>query len=101
MITYYYPKRVQWSGLIRRPAIGQKQLTATVTEILEDVRQNGDEALIRYAKKFEGASLDNLAVKDREVSEACGQVSPQLKEAIQTACDNIATFIKPSNARRL
>lgn len=94
MITYYYPKRVQWSGLIRRPAIGQKQLTATVTEILEDVRQNGDEALIRYAKKFEGASLDNLAVKDREVSEACGQVSPQLKEAIQTACDNIATFHK-------
>ena len=42
----------------------------TVTAIIEDVKQNGDEALLRYCKKFDKADLSSLLVSKEEMDAA-------------------------------
>lgn len=60
-------------------------------EIIDDVRDRGDQALIEYAEKFDGARLrlDGLLVTDEEFAEAERLVDPTLREAIERAVTNI------------
>ncbi|MFF2188140.1 histidinol dehydrogenase [Streptomyces sp. NPDC058155] len=60
-------------------------------EIIDDLRARGDEALIEYAEKFDGARLDpaGLLVTEEEFAEADKLVEPALRGAIQQAVENI------------
>ena len=87
-----YPARDEWSNIVKRPHLDVSQLNATVQEVLDDVKNNGDEAVKRYEEKFDHAQLASLAVSEEEMEEAEGLVSPQLKAALQLAQHNIATF---------
>ena len=60
-----------------------------VSEIIEDVRQNGDAALIKYAEKFDKATLTSLEVSEAEIDEAFNAVEPKVLEIIRTAAENI------------
>lgn len=64
------------------------------TEIVEDVRKNGDEALFKYCIKFDNFNPKNssLLVSEEEIDEAFNQVSKDLKIAIEKAKDNILSF---------
>ena len=42
----------------------------TVLEIIQDVRRDGDDAVRRYTKKFDGCELDELLVTEEEFAEA-------------------------------
>ncbi len=53
----------------RRDA-GAGNVTATVTEIIRDVRENGDAALFAYTKRFDGAALTELTVSPEETAAA-------------------------------
>ncbi len=87
-----YPARDEWSNIVKRPHLDVSQLNATVQAVLDDVRNNGDDAVKRYEEKFDHAQLASLAVSEAEMEEAEGLVSPQLKAALQLAHHNIATF---------
>ena len=87
-----YPTREEWSGIVKRPHLDMSQLNATVEGVLDDVRNNGDEAVKRYEEKFDHAHLDSLAVTEAEMEEAERLVSPELREALELAHHNIATF---------
>lgn len=87
-----YPERSEWSRLTERPHFDNTALRETVGNILSEIRQGGDPVLKRYEKKFDGVELDDLAVSDREWAEADPLVCDELKAAIRTAHDNIATF---------
>ena len=43
-----YPDRRQWSSIIERPRLDISQLNDTVSKVLNDVRLNGDEAVMAY-----------------------------------------------------
>ena len=47
---------------------------AVVSEIIENVKQNGDKALYEYCEKFDKAKLDALAVSEDEIKEAVSLV---------------------------
>ena len=94
MKTYNKPNTDKWNDLTRRPIINQEQLTETVNSIINEVKQNGDDALIKYADKFDNVELSNLKVSEREISKAKEQVSQELKDAIQVAFNNIYKFHK-------
>lgn len=94
MITIEYPERSQWSDILKRPVFDQRNLESTVSEVLEQVRTNGDAALRAYASKFDGVSLDNLLVSSEEIQEAGSLVSEKLKQAIEEAKNNIEAFHK-------
>ncbi len=64
----------------------------TVASIISDVRQNGDDALRRYTKKFDGATLDAIEVSAEEVDAAMESVDQALLLHLQFAADNIRKF---------
>lgn len=64
----------------------------TVRAIIDNVAKNGDQALLDYCAKFDGAQLDTLEVTQQEIDAAMDAISPQLKKAMETAAENIRMF---------
>ena len=64
----------------------------TVAEILADVRENGDAALLRYTKKFDKAELSSLEVTQEERDAAMREVDPCFLEVLKKAAANIEKF---------
>lgn len=69
-------------------------VSETVREIIANVRENGDSALLEYAKKFEKVDLEKLEVSDREFDEAMAAVRPEFLEILKEAAENIREFHK-------
>ena len=65
---------------------------SVVRDIIADVAQNGDRALLAYAKKFDRAELASLEVTQAELDDALLSISPELLDAMQTAAENIRAF---------
>lgn len=65
---------------------------AIVTDIINDVRENGDAALRKYAEKFDGAVLDSLEVTQAEIDEAMSVIEPEFIEILKKAAANIRRF---------
>lgn len=64
----------------------------TVSEIIENVKQNGDAALFEYCEKFDGAKLSSLQVTKQEIEDAVESVEPRFIEVLQKAAANIRKF---------
>jgi len=92
-----YPQKKDWQDVLARPVFDTARETEAVGKILDDVRENGDEALRGYSKLFDNVELDQLAVSEDEFAEAEQRVPQELKNAIQTAKTNIEKF---HNAQR-
>lgn len=69
-----------------------KVIDDRVTEILEEVRNKGDEALFYYTEKFDKVKIDDLKVSDEEIEYAMSQVGQDFIDIINKACDNIRSF---------
>lgn len=87
-----YPEREVWKKILERPHTDISALNGVVDGILEDVRNNGDEAVRRCELRFDGVSLQSLAVTDGEIENAVRSVDAELKEAIELAHSNIERF---------
>lgn len=92
MKIYRYPEKNLWGEITSRPRLDLTKLNETVAQVLSDVRQRGDEAVKEYELKFDKATLDTLAVSDKEMQEAEQLVSSELKAAIELAHQNIHQF---------
>ena len=89
-----YPLPEQWNEILKRPSKNNTELGQIVNDVLKDVKENGDEALIRYELKFDHVALDSLKVSNDEFNEADSLISDDLKSAIQHAYKNIGLFHK-------
>lgn len=87
-----YPSNQDWKILAKRPEIARNELDTIVSEVLENVKNNKDQALIEYAQKFDSVKLTSLSVSEKEISEAITLVSDKLKSAINLAKSNIEKF---------
>lgn len=87
-----YPSKQDWRILTKRPEITRNELDAIVTEVLSNVKKNKDQALLKYAQKFDDVKLTSLSVSESEVSEAIALVPDELKAAISLAKNNIEKF---------
>ena len=63
-----------------------------VTDILYDVRKNGDQAVLAYCAKFDKAELTTLEVSKQEIEEALTLVEPDFLEILKEAAANIRAF---------
>ncbi|MCI7263297.1 MAG: histidinol dehydrogenase [Otoolea sp.] len=63
-----------------------------VSEIIETVKKDGDEALLRYGKQFDKAELTSLLVSEEEKQEAMAAVEPEFIEILKKAAANIRAF---------
>jgi len=87
-----YPRKEEWNQLVERPHLDVSQLNATVENVLKDVRQNGDKAVMAYEEKFDHATLSSIAVTEAEIDEAMTMVSEELLDALKIAHHNISKF---------
>ena len=81
------------SAALRRPAqSAQPSIATTVRAIVGAVRRDGDTALRRFTKKFDGVTLRSLRVTEAEFAAAELALGRADKAALRTACLNIHTF---------
>ena len=73
-------------------AVPEVNVTDIVKSIIADVRARGDEALYEYTKKFDGATLTDLAVSAEEMRQALTAVEPRFLEVLEKAAANIRKF---------
>jgi len=65
---------------------------AIVTDIIKDVRQNGDAALYKYCEKFDKAKLSSLSVSKEEIEAAVSSVEPEFLRILKKAAARIRKF---------
>lgn len=70
MNIYKFPDKKEWHKLTKRPVFEKNNLRNIISEVFENVKINGDEALKFYTQKFDGVELENLAISEKEISEA-------------------------------
>lgn len=92
MRIYNYPEKEKWAQILERPTLDTATLERTVSDILEDIRQNGDTAVRNYTHKFDKATLEDFRVSKKEIKAAHESLDEDLKAAIQTARSNIEKF---------
>lgn len=63
-----------------------------VSAIIENVKVNGDKAVLEYTAKFDKARLDSLEVTKEEIDEAVTSVEPEFLRILETAASNIRKF---------
>ena len=92
MKTIQNPERSTWSKLLKRPTQTVDDIEATVIQVFEDIKRNGDLAIAKYTQLFDGVELKSNIVNIKEIEQASTKVSSELKQAIQQAKSNIEAF---------
>lgn len=98
-----FPKQEEWADIVKRPAIDTRELSASVSAILDEVRSKGDEAVRRFTREFDLIDIEDPLVSEEEFLEAEAAVSEELKNALAVAKANIEKFhtLDPSEPRKM
>ncbi len=72
----------------------KKRIQEKVAKIIEDVRAFGDEAIVRYTRKFDRVKLSakQLKVSETEISAAYQNINPQFVATLKVIIDNVSKF---------
>ncbi len=94
IITRFNSKKLE--KIYNRGVLKSKRIEDKVKRIIEDVRTFGDEALIKYTKKFDGVklSLKQLKVSEIEISGAYQNISPNFVSSLKIIIENINKFYR-------
>ena len=69
-----------------------KEVTQTVTEILEQVEPRGDQAVLEYTKKFDGSLPQYVEVPQEVIQDALTEADQDYVNALLNAVENITAF---------
>ena len=89
---YNNPPPTQWPELIERPSLSAEDLGHLIDEVFDEVRQHGDEALLKYTARYDRVTLNDVKVSQEEIDESIQSIDPALVESIDFAYNNIRTF---------
>lgn len=84
--------RSKASSLLKRRQNTMNEAESAVRPILEAVRERGDEALIEYARRFDGFDRKSVRVSPKECETAAKQLSPAFIDAVNVAAKNVRAF---------
>lgn len=86
------PARLQ--AILSRTTDFDPELLASAQEVVLDVRERGDDAVLEYTRQFDGAELDagRMRVPAPEIEAAYRGADPDLIRTITAAADNIRRF---------
>lgn len=92
MIKQYNLAEIAVEDILNRDIREEKGVEDIVDEIIANVRQNGDAALIAYGEKFDKAKLTALEVTEAEMDEAFAAMDAEFIKTLEMARDNISRF---------
>ena len=81
-----------WYGVCNRRVDSVLDVEEDVAKIIAAVRKNGDEAVLGFVKKFDGATLSKLEITPEEWDEGCEQVDSADRAAIGKAAMRVREF---------
>ncbi len=93
MIKTYKYGEVSDSEIFSR-VVPEVDVTGIVSDIIANVRAEGDKAILAYCERFDKAKLSSLEVSEAEIEEAYSIVEPEFKEIMEKAAKNIYAFHK-------
>ena len=94
MIKLYEFDALRPEEILNRDLRAEKDVERTVEEILGKVREEGDQALLWYAEKFDHARLESLLVTQQEMDEAYAGMDKEFLDTLEQAAANIQAFHK-------
>ena len=82
------------SDLLKRSPNQYTQYEQKVAEIVDQVKQNGDEALFQYTLEFDKTEInqENIRVSEAEIEEAYQKIDGELLRVIRAAIKNIEAY---------
>ena len=80
--------------LLKRSPNSYREYEARVNEIIEKVREMGDEAVFSYTKQFDGAEIskENILVTMEEIQEAYQKTDDKLIAVMKKSLENIRAY---------
>lgn len=77
-----------------RSAIFDPALRSSIVDLIEDVREHGDDALVRALSRFDHCEVAaaDLRISDEEISKAHDAVSPELDAALDDLIDHLRRY---------
>jgi histidinol dehydrogenase len=91
MIRILQSKEVERAEILAREEFASG-VEEAVRGIIADVRKNGDEALLRYTKEFDGVEIKKLEVSPMALDLGFREADPQLVEILYMAAERIVAF---------
>ena len=71
-----------------------KDVSGVVSQILKEVQERGDRALIEYTAKLDGALIDTIEVPRKEIEEAAASMDGEFMRVLEKAAENIRKYHK-------
>ena len=96
-IIYKNDSKVIVQKLNSRKEDINKDVTKAVDEILKDIKENGDKAVIKYAKQFDGfeiKKMEDIKVTKKEIDNALKNVGENFIRILKRAKEQIIVFHK-------
>ena len=95
------PATKSYSKLFMQAAKRNPRVEDKVRKILEDVRVGGDDAVIRYTRKFDRVKLAprDLRVSESEINGAYQNINPDFVSTLKMAVENVSRFYKKQSKR--
>ena len=90
----YEDKNELLKKLDERGNVDNSKTLNIVKEIISNIKERGDSALIEYTNKFDSPliNLDNIKVSEKEIEEGFNAISDELKETFKIAKQRIYDF---------
>jgi len=86
----------QFQKLLNRDLAVKKRVALSVSRIINDVRIGGDDAILKYTKKFDRVKMKakDIKVTQSEISAAYQDIKPEIVNALKLVMENINKFYK-------
>ncbi|HSB31949.1 MAG TPA: histidinol dehydrogenase [Candidatus Sulfobium mesophilum] len=80
------------TALKRRGSSDNPAIARAVKTILEDVRKSGDEAVLKYTRRFDDPKAARLRLSPREIERHAGKADPEIVKALRISAQRIRKF---------
>jgi histidinol dehydrogenase len=83
-----------WQRLCARQLVRRRRIEERVRKIVDDVHQGGDDALLRYTRRFDKVRMSprQLRVTEAEISGAFQHLDPKFALQLKSAIQNVQAF---------
>ena len=86
------PIKKEWPSLLQRPSFDANSLLPKVQEVLDTVREKGDEAVKSYTLSFDQVELTSFTINMEQINQIAATLNSSVKKAIDVAFVNIEKF---------
>jgi histidinol dehydrogenase len=92
MKTLKNPSRLNLKEALKRPLQEDTSIKMRVSKIIDDVKQNGDKAIVKLNREIDGYDGKMIELDRNELLKKCDLISNELKQSIEVSMANIKKF---------